>query len=38
MTPELLRAFAVILEFCLAQNDCRTCPMKAMCAKMPCEW
>lgn len=28
MTPEVLKALAVILEFCLAQNNCGDCPLK----------
>lgn len=38
MTLELLRALVTIAEFCLEQNNCNTCPMKDLCAKMPCEW
>lgn len=34
MTLEVLKALAVILEFCLNQN----CPMAQFCQKMPCEW
>lgn len=38
MTPEVLRALAVIAEFCLAQNNCGNCPLRDKCSKMPCEW
>lgn len=34
MTLEVLKALAVILEFCLNQDSCKNCPM----AQMPCEW
>lgn len=33
MTLEVLKALAVILEFCLNQDSC-----KKFCQKMPCEW
>lgn len=32
MTLEVLKALAVILEFC------KNCPMAQFCQKMPCEW
>lgn len=38
MTPEVLKALLVIMNFCLEQNNCNNCPMKDKCAKMPCEW
>ena len=38
MTLELLKALAIILEFCLLQDNCRDCPLKDYCQKMPCEW
>lgn len=38
MTLEVLKALAVILEFCLNQDSCKNCPMSQFCQKMPCEW
>ena len=38
MTLEVLKALAVILEFCMNQDSCKTCPMAQFCGKMPCEW
>lgn len=38
MTLEVLKALAVILEFCLNQDSCKSCPMAQFCQKMPCEW
>lgn len=37
MTLEVLKALAVILEFCLNQDSCKNCPMAQFCQKMPCE-
>lgn len=38
MCVELLKALALILETCLEQDSCESCPMKYFCDKMPCEW
>lgn len=38
MTLEVLKALAVILEFCLNQDSYKSCPMAQFCQKMPCEW
>lgn len=38
MTLEVLKALAVILEFCMNQDSCKSCPMAQFCQKMPCEW
>jgi len=38
MTLEVLKALAVILEFCMNQDSCKNCPMAQFCGKMPCEW
>lgn len=38
MTLEVLKALAIILEFCLNQDSCKNCPMAQFCQKMPCEW
>ena len=35
MTLEVLKALAVILEFCLNQDSCKNCPMAQFCQKMP---
>lgn len=37
MTLEVLKALAVILEFCMNQDSCKNCPMAQFCQKMPCE-
>lgn len=33
MTLEVLKALAVILEFCLNQDSCKACPMAQFCQK-----
>lgn len=33
MTLEVLKALAVILEFCLNQDSCKNCPMSQFCQK-----
>ena len=38
MTLEVLKALAVILEFCMNQDSCKNCSMAQFCQKMPCEW
>lgn len=38
MTAEVLKALLVIMQYCYAQDSCRNCPMRELCAKMPCEW
>lgn len=38
MTLEVLKALAVILEFCMNQDSCKNCPMAQFYQKMPCEW
>lgn len=38
MTVELLKAILLIVKFCESQNNCKTCPIKDMCGKMPSEW
>lgn len=38
MTVEILKAMVTILEFCLEQDSCKTCPFSQYCEKMPCEW
>lgn len=38
MTIEVLRALVLLADFCYEQADCRTCPMRDYCRKMPCEW
>lgn len=38
MTLEVLKALAVILEFCMNQDSCKNCPMSQFCGKMPSEW
>ena len=38
MTLELLRAIITLIQFCYAQDDCRECPLREICGKMPCEW
>lgn len=34
MTLEVLKALAVILEFCMNQDSCKNCPMAQFCQKM----
>ena len=37
MTLELLKALVTIVRFCDKQANCRTCPMREVCGKMPCD-
>lgn len=37
MTLEVLKALAVILEFCMNQDSYKNCPMSQFCGKMPSE-
>ena len=37
MTLELLRALFIIARFCEKQQNCKECPMRDICGKMPCE-
>lgn len=38
MDKELLNAVLVILRYCLAQKNCRTCLLRDICGKLPSEW
>lgn len=38
MTVELLKALLIILRFCYQQDNCKKCPLRDLCAKMPCDW
>ena len=38
MDLNLFRAVLVILKQCIEQEDCRTCPFKDFCGKIPSEW
>lgn len=38
MTLEVLKALAVILEYCMKQDTCGKCILSGVCQKMPCEW
>lgn len=38
MNLELFRAVLVILKYCTEQEDCKTCPFKEFCGKIPSEW
>lgn len=38
MELELLRALILIANVCYEQQNCKTCPMKEICGKIPCEW
>lgn len=37
MTLELLRALFTIVRFCEKQNNCKECPMREICGRMPCD-
>lgn len=38
MDKDLLKAVLVILRYCLEQKNCKTCPLKDICGKLPSEW
>ena len=38
MSIELVEALLIIIKFCLAYEDCLTCPLKKFCGKIPTEW
>lgn len=38
MPVEVLKALFTIMHFCLEQDNCNECPMKAFCGKIPCEF
>ena len=38
MTLEIIRALAVLRDFCLAQARCKDCPLREICTKQPSEW
>lgn len=35
---EVFRALILVQDFCIQQENCKTCPMKNICGKIPCEW
>ena len=37
MTLEVLRALFTLVRFCEKQENCKSCPMKEICGRMPCE-
>lgn len=38
MTVEIMRALVMLADLCLEQNNCKDCPLRDVCGKMPCEW
>lgn len=38
MNIALMKALILIADFCKQENNCDSCPMKALCGKMPSEW
>ena len=38
MTLEVFQALLLINRYCLEQDSCKTCPIKELCGKRPCEW
>ena len=38
MTLELVSAIITFVRFCTEQKDCKECPLREICGKMPCEW
>lgn len=37
MTLELIKALTTIMRFCEEQPNCKICPLKEICGKMPCD-
>ncbi len=38
MTNEVRNALEVMVEECLKQDSCKSCPLATFCGKIPCEW
>lgn len=38
MDLELVKALTIILKWCFACENCKCCPLKNYCGKMPLEW
>jgi len=38
MSPKLVKSLMNILKVCIDCSDCRKCPLKEFCKKMPIEW
>lgn len=38
MSLELVKALLTILKVCIDNDDCRKCPLKEFCKKIPSEW
>lgn len=38
MGIEVLKALEIILQLCMEQDSCDSCPLAQFCQKMPCEW
>ena len=37
MTFEILQAIVTLVRFCDRQENCKNCPIKEFCGKMPCD-
>ena len=38
MLLDVMRAVLILYKFCLKQQNCKECPIRELCGKMPCEW
>jgi hypothetical protein len=38
MSVEIVRALLLLSKYCISQDDCGTCPLRAFCGKQPSEW
>lgn len=38
MALDVFQALFTLVRFCENQDNCNNCPLKELCAKMPCEW
>lgn len=38
MSKELVKALIIIARTCAAEGDCRKCPLREYCGKLPSSW
>ena len=38
MPVEVLKALLTLMRYCLEQDSCKKCGMRAFCGKIPCEY
>lgn len=38
MSIELVESLLLIAKFCVSQDNCKECPLRQFCGKIPSEW